>query len=970
MLQNISRLRSLTTSSASSSRSVFLLQSGRAGISSTTAYQRNGFAPALRTSPSSVASARVWTSASSLAACRKVLEATRLQKAMFSSAPQAASQSQLTEEEKRNRIENANLLRFVEAYRAYGHLVASINPLVEPATSHPQLDLSLYGLEGAQSKSFPLAGIVSIPGKSSATLEEIQAHLRGVYAANVGVEFSHVTSVPEREWLAKHTEEYLSPSNGLSAEDKLEIQRLLQESELFDRFMQTKFRSVKRYALEGCEAMMPAMNTLFNVAVKSGISNVVIGMPHRGRLNLLTGLLKMSPTVVFAKSKGISEIPSDSYATGDVLSHLAISSQLDNGLQVSLLHNPSHLEAINPVTMGKARSKQTILGDTRREKVLAVQLHGDAAFIGQGITTETLELANLPGFTTGGSFHLIVNNQLGFTTDPRDGRSSRYSSDIGKSIETPVFHVNADAPEDVVKVIRLALAYRNTFKKDVIVDLIGYRRHGHNELDEPAFTQPQMYTNIRARKTVAETYTQKLISESVLSSETVAQNRAEIQAKFEKHFAEVDNFKAPATHLQGRWSKLTDPTDLTQPIESGVKLDLLEHIGRKSVDVGSTLIHSRLDKMFCQVRLEKLSTKKDIDWATAESLAFGSLLAEGHSIRISGQDVGRGTFSQRHLVFVDQRTQERVIPLNNLGLSQNQGKVEAVNSNLSELAVTAFEYGYSINDPYTLPIWEAQFGDFANGAQITIDQFIASSETKWLRQTGLVLLLPHGYDGAGPEHSSCKMERFLQLVDSDALNPNHEKNINLQVINPTTPANYFHALRRQQLRSYRKPLVVVGPKTLIRLPAAVSTLEEMGPNTTFKPVLSDNSPAVSDPSTVKTVAFVSGKIYYDLVRERDARKRNDIVFVRLEELAPFPYAALRSELSRYGAAESFLWVQEEGQNMGAWNYVQPRFAHVLPSNQQLRYIGRPPLAASAVGISKLHQAESAAIFAQTFATSS
>ncbi|KAI9594143.1 thiamine diphosphate-binding protein [Syncephalis fuscata] len=797
-----------------------------------------------------------------------------------------------TEEQLDNRRENANLLRLVIAYRTHGHRNANLDPLgLQELDEHVALQPSRYGLNDS-TQVYNLNGILHMnDDKSSSTyvekasLSTIVEHLRSTYCGRIAHEFTYMPDASERRWFAHCVESLERPP--VTEECKKRYYELLARSEVFDQFMQKRFPQTKRYA---------------------GIREAVICMAHRGRLNLLVDLLKYSPQALFHKIKGNSEFPEGLPGIGDVLSHIGANPYIDYGakepIHVELLHNPSHLEAVNPVALGKARAKQMGLYDTNTDencqlgdRVMCVQLHGDAAFTGQGVVMETLGLSNLSHFTSGGSIHLIVNNQLGYTTPAMNARSSIYASDIGKMVNAPVIHVNGDYPEDVARAMDIAFEYRNKFRKDVVVDLITYRRWGHNELDEPGFTQPLMYETIRSRKSVPRLYEEKLIAEGILGQEDVNSIRNEAYNRLDIEMTRAD-------HLKGKWNVMTLPTETISEIETGVAQDVLEQVGRASVASPSDMaIHPRLQRYHIQ----------------SQALAFGSLMLEGYHVRISGQDVGRGTFSQRHAMLVCQRTERVHIPLN--AMTSNQGKLEVANSSLSEFAVMGFEYGMSLETPNSLNIWEAQFGDFNNTAQVIIDTYISSSECK------PNLLLPHGYDGAGPEHSSCRVERFLQ---------------------------YFHVLRRQMRRPFRKPLIVVAPKTLLRLPAAVSDINDMLPTTSF--------------NHVKRVAFVSGKIYYDLIKERTARGLEDVVaFIRVEELAPFPRDALIREMSNYSNATEYVWCQEEPQNSGAFTFMAPRLGQILPNEQKLGYIGSGPCPAPATGISKQFAQQRKQMFADAFA---
>ncbi|KAJ3151420.1 hypothetical protein HDU86_006120 [Geranomyces michiganensis] len=893
--------------------------------------------------------------------------------------PRVFETPDFTDAERANRNENANLVRLVNMYRLHGHRAANVDPLNltnTDASSIFQLDPARYGIPDLD-KTYPLAGIVHVSdatnggAKESATLNDVLSHLREAYCGRIGYEFTHIPNLSERKWFAQLVESY--NYKRLQTDEKKRIFDLLTKSEVFDHFMAKKFPQVKRYGLEGAESMMIVLDTLFKEANGAGIRDVVLCMPHRGRLNLLTDLLQYDPTALFHKVKGNSEFPDDIPGTGDVLSHLAVSVDLEYGqkspVHVALLHNPSHLEAANPVALGKARAKQMYMYEEGRDedcyigdRVMCVQMHGDAAFCGQGVVTETLGLANLPHFTAGGSVHVIVNNQIGYTTPAMNARSSYYSSDVAKMISCPVIHVNADHPEDVAHATAIAFEYRNKFRKDVIIDLIAYRRMGHNELDEPSFTQPSMYKNIRGRPTVPKLYEQQLAAENVLTdSAAIEEFRAAYMEKLDKHLEASYDYSPKADTCGGKWSKMIVPIEAITKPETGIDVDTLKEIGRKSTEVPEgTVVHPRVQKYHIDARLRKVEAGKAVDWASAEAMAFGSLLLEGSHVRISGQDVGRGTFSQRHAMLVDQETERTIIPLNRLATNgERQGKLEIANSSLSEFAVLGFEYGVSWETPNRLCIWEAQFGDFFNGAQIIIDTFLNSGEAKWLRQSGLVMLLPHGYEGGGPEHSTCRIERFLQLCDQsfevDAAAA--KADVNMHVVNPSTPAQYFHVLRRQLHRPYRKPLIVAAPKGLLRHPMCVSPLADMAPRTTFRPVLPD--PSIADASAVERVLFVSGKVYYELVKERAARDglEGKVAIVRIEELCPLPIEELKTVISELSGAKEWVYVQEEPQNQGAYTFVEPRLKQLLPNNAELKYHGRAPSAAPATGISKRYKAE-------------
>ncbi|XP_015246514.1 PREDICTED: probable 2-oxoglutarate dehydrogenase E1 component DHKTD1, mitochondrial isoform X1 [Cyprinodon variegatus] len=862
------------------------------------------------------------------------------------------------------------LARLVEAYRTHGHKAAKINPLLpqQPVVdSVPEIEMLAAAVRGTLNTS----GLRHF-GKAQASVEEVQTYLEQVYCGHLSVETSQLSSLEEREWFADRFEELKRES--FSPEEKKLLAKLMLESQEFDHFLATKFATVKRYGGEGAESMMGFFYELFHQSAHKGVTDIVIGMPHRGRLNLLTGLLKFPPELMFRKMRGLSEFPDTSPAIGDVLSHLTSSVELDLGaghpLHVTMLPNPSHLEAINPVAQGKTRARQQLRkeGDYSPEEnaypgdqVICLQVHGDGSFTGQGIVPETLTLSNLPHYRVGGSIHLIVNNQVGYTTPSDRGRSSLYCSDVGKMVNCAVIHVNGDDAEDVLRAARLAVDYQRQFRKDIILDLICYRQWGHNELDEPFFTNPAMYKIIRSRQSAPDSYSDQLISEGLMTEAERAEIKSSYYSMLNEKLSGMTLYSPPPTNLQGRWGDLVEPRARVTTWDTGVPAQLLQFIGAKSVDIPEQIsLHNHLLKTHVQARLQKLEEGTKLDWSTAEALAFGSLLCQGFNIRISGQDVGRGTFSQRHAMVVCQETNDTYVPLNHIS-PQQTGFLEVCNSPLSEEAVLGFEYGMSIAQPKLLPIWEAQFGDFFNGAQIIFDTFISGGEAKWLLQCGMVILLPHGYDGAGPEHSSCRMERFLQMCDSKEEGVDGD-NVNMAVVNPTTPTQYFHLLRRQMIRNFRKPLIVVGPKTLLRFSGAVSSLSELGPGTSFRPVLGDPSVPAEG---VQKVVLCSGKHYYALLKQREASAANqNTALIRVEELCPFPLEALQQELRKYPKAKDFIWSQEEPENMGPWSFVAPRFEKQLAC--KLRLVSRPALPAPAVGIGTLHHQQQEAILTATF----
>ncbi|KAJ6559045.1 Transketolase, pyrimidine binding domain-containing protein [Mycena vulgaris] len=893
-----------------------------------------------------------------------------------------------TQAQLQNRADNAPLLRYVDSVRSHGHRAARIDPLdlihrEEVAALNPRR----YGLVDDE-KKYNVNGIVWTRPVDTIreddadewwTLRQVTDHLRAIYVGRIAYEYMHSPAKTERLWFSHTLEskQIAAAGSALSVESKERIHGLLARSEVLDNFLQLKFPNLKRYGLEGGESMLPALDSLFSAAAQAGVSSIILGMPHRGRLNLLTDLLQYPATALFHKIKGGAEIPEELGAEGDVLSHLVASPILkydgaSSPIQVSLLPNPSHLEAVNPVALGKTRAKQYSLLKTSPEdcnlgdKVMCVQLHGDASFAGQGIVMESLGLSNLPHFTSGGSVHLVVD--IGYTTPATGARSSSYCSDVGKMINAPVLHVNGDHPEDVVRAMEVAFQYRNYFRKDIIVDLLVYRRC-HNELDLPNLTSPLMYEKISSRRSVPQLYEERLVREEVLDPTKIAAIRTTYKSELDAALACVPSHVPSASMLEKQWSGMVWPASSAAESHpaTGVEQEQLKDVGRASVIIPDGFeIHPKLQR-HVKSRLASIESGAGLDWATAETLAFGSLMREGFDVRISGQDVGRGTFSQRHAMFVNQKNERVVVPLNDaLGAT---GKLELANSSLSEMAVLGFEYGASWERPNLLAIWEAQFGDFFNGAQVIIDTYISSAETKWLKQSGIVLLLPHGLDGAGPEHSSSRIERMLQLSNDRYTYDESEPfyNINMHVTFPTTPAQYFHLLRRQMKRNFRKPLIVAGPKALLRLSAASSALRDLQPGTSFQPVLRD--PAGNAP-TAKRVVLMTGKIYYELLKERQTRSLDrDVAFIRIEELAPFPFAELREALKEYALLEEVFWLQEEPRNQGAFTHVASRIEGVLRGSgigAGLVYRGRKESALPAPGIGKIYGAQQKAVIEAVF----
>jgi len=847
-------------------------------------------------------------------------------------------------------------IMMVRAYRVRGHLLATLDPLgIEINAPHSELDPASYGFtEADMEREIFLDGSLGI---KKAKLKEIVAILRQTYCGNIGVEFMHIQHPEQKAWIQKRFEQDHGRF-GFSDTEKKSIWNTLVEVEAFEQFVQIKYTGTKRFSAQGGDALLPALESIINTASKEGIKEIVIGMPHRGRMNVLTTTMGKPYAELLSIFQGNMDFPDWVTSSGDVKYHLGTSSDRETPygkIHLSLLANPSHLEAVNPVVVGKVRAKQDIYGDTEEKStVMGLMLHGDAAFSGQGSVPEVLALADLRGYRTGGTVHVIVNNQIGFTTSPKYSRFTPYPTDVAKAVQAPIFHVNGDDPEAVSYVCRMATEFRQAFKRDAVVDIFCYRKYGHNESDEPAFTQPIMYREIAKKPLPAKIYSDRLVSEGVLTQEGVEEKFAQYKAFFESEYEAAKTFKPnKADWLEGQWAGLEKAKGEHPEGNTGVDTEALKKIGLalaknpESIKVNSKIVR-QLD-----AKKVMMETGSGLDWSMGEALAFGSLLAEGSGVRLSGQDCGRGTFSHRHSVLVDQETEERYVPLNNLGVQQKP--YEVIDSSLSEFAILGFEYGYSMGLPNYLTIWEAQFGDFANGAQVIIDQFISSGEAKWLRMSGLVMLLPHGYEGQGPEHSSARLERYLQLCAED----------NMQVVNCTTPANFFHALRRQLKRNFRKPLIVMTPKSLLRHKLAVSDLKDFGKEMHFQRVIADNEKLVKD-DKIRRVIITSGKVYYDLFESRAAQDINDVAIIRMEQYYPFPARELAAELKRYKNAE-VIWCQEEPKNMGAWSFVMPRIDDVLTEigrNIRVGYTGRPEAASPAVGYLKVHEREQKALVEQ------
>jgi 2-oxoglutarate dehydrogenase E1 component len=849
-------------------------------------------------------------------------------------------------------------LMLIRAYRIRGHFHAKLDPLgLEPEKSEEELDPSSYGFSEADFDR-PIF-LDKVLGLEFATLREIIAIVRRTYCQTLGVEFMHISDPAQKAWIQERIEGRDKEIN-FTREGKRAILNKLAEAEGFEKFCDLKFTGTKRFGLDGGESMIPALEQIIKRGGALGVKEIVIGMAHRGRLNVLAQVMSKPHRAIFHEFKGGSSSPDSVEGSGDVKYHLGASSDREfdgNQVHLSLTANPSHLEIVNPVVLGKVRAKQDQHGATREDRTMVMPLliSGDAAFAGQGVIAECFGLSELRGHRTGGSVHFIVNNQIGFTTYPRYSRSSPYPSDVAKMIEAPIFHANGDDPEAVVYAAKVATEFRQKFQKPVVVDMFCYRRFGHNEGDEPAFTQPLMYKAIRAHPSTLEIYSKRLVGEGVVTEGEVEKMRADWRARLDAELEASQSYRAnSADWLDGRWAgmKAAGVSDDPRRGNTGVAVETLKQIGSKITTVPQGFHVHRTIQRFLDARAKSVETGQGIDWATAEALAFCSLLLEGHPVRLSGQDSERGTFSQRHSVLIDQDNEDRHTPFNHL--SEQQARFEVINSMLSEEAVLGFEYGYSLSEPNALTLWEAQFGDFANGAQVLFDQFISSGERKWLRMSGLVCLLPHGYEGQGPEHSSARLERFLQMCAED----------NLQVANCSTPANYFHILRRQLKREIRKPLILMTPKSLLRHKRAVSRLDDMAIGTSFHRVLWDDAQRHPDEKTklvadekIRRVVLCAGKVYYDLYEEREKRGIDDIYLLRVEQLYPFPTKALVTELARFKQAE-FVWCQEEPRNMGGWHFVEHYLEWVLnqieAKTRRPRYATRPASAATAVGQMSKH----------------
>jgi len=867
---------------------------------------------------------------------------------------------------KKSNRDSIRAVSLIRSYRQRGHLISKVDPLELREIEYlDELHPESYGFNKEDYKNkIYLDGITN---KDYSNIKEILSFLKKTYCGSIGYEYMHISNPSERKWIRDRVEK---DENALqfTKNGKNAILNKLIQAEGFEKFLNTKFVGTKRFGLDGAESLIPALEQIIKIGGQFKIKEVKIGMSHRGRLNVLANVLQKSYKRIFNEFAG--EMNDDGEDTaGDVKYHLGASSDREfdgNSVHVSLTDNPSHLEAVNPVVLGQARAKQFFHKDKERNKVIPILIHGDAAFAGQGIVAECFAMSGLPGHNTGGTIHIIINNQIGFTTSPRFARSSPHPSDVAKMVDAPIIHANGDDPEAVVYATRIATEFRLKFNRDVVIDLVCYRRFGHNEGDEPSFTQPLMYKKIRSHPSTTNIYGKKLINENIIIEEDLNLKIKKFKDLLDQQFKTAKDYKPKIEWFEGTWSRYKPEKGKDKRGATGVDSNILLNISNKINEVPSdSNIHKTIKKIL-ETRKKSIEQGSGIDWATAEALAFGSLLEEGYPVRLVGQDSGRGTFSQRHSVLRNQIDNSRYIPLNNI--SKSQKNFEIVDSFLSELAVLGFEYGYSLVAPNTLTLWEAQFGDFANGAQVIIDQFIASGERKWKRASGLVMLLPHGYEGQGPEHSSARLERFLQLCAND----------NLQIMNCTTPANYFHALRRQVLRDFRKPLIMMTPKSLLRNKYCVSELKDFSKENSFHRVMWDHSMdpkskgfiKLKNNSDIKKVILCSGKIYFDLLAAREKIKKNDVIIFRIEQLYPFPAKSLVKELKPFAKNANFYWCQEEPKNMGAWllvrDYIRWTLDTIKAKNNEISYIGRIPDASPATGYAKRHLSEQQEIINKVF----
>ncbi|MBL9063702.1 2-oxoglutarate dehydrogenase E1 component [Tabrizicola sp.] len=862
-------------------------------------------------------------------------------------------------------LDSIRALMIIRAYRIRGHLAADLDPLgMTERGNHPELEPVSYGF--AESDMDRPIFIDNVLGLTHASMREIIDIVKRTYCGTFALQYMHISDPEQAAWLKERIEGY-GKEIAFTREGRKAILNKLVEAEGYEKFLHVKYMGTKRFGLDGAESVIPAMEQIIKRGGALGVKDIIIGMPHRGRLNILANVMLKPYRAIFHEFQGGSYKPEDVDGSGDVKYHLGASSDREfdgNKVHLSLTANPSHLEAVNPVVLGKVRAKQDQMNDAiDRTACLPILLHGDAAFAGQGVVAECLQLSGIKGHRTGGCIHIIVNNQIGFTTAPAFSRSSPYPTDIALMVEAPIFHVNGDDPEAVVHAAKVATEFRQKFHKDVVIDIFCYRRFGHNEGDEPMFTNPAMYNRIRKQKTTLQLYTDRLVADGLIPEGEIEQMKAAFQARLNEEFEAGKSFLPnKADWLDGRWKNLvTKDLNNYQRGETWIKAETLAEVGAALTRVPDGFdLHKTVGRQL-DAKREMFAKGQGFDWATAEALAFGSLELEGFPVRLSGQDCTRGTFSQRHSGWVDQTTEERYYPLNHI--RPGQARYEVIDSMLSEYAVLGFEYGYSLSEPNALTLWEAQFGDFANGAQIMIDQFINSGESKWLRMSGLVMLLPHGYEGQGPEHSSARLERFLQLSAED----------NWIVANCSTPANYFHILRRQLHRTYRKPLILMTPKSLLRHPMAISRAEDFTDGSTFHRVLWDdaqkgNSTQKLKPDDkIKRVVLCSGKVYYDLLAERDAQGLEDTYLLRVEQLYPVPSISLTQELGRFPKAE-FVWCQEEPKNQGAWSFIEPELEAILTKLRgkptRMSFAGRKASASPATGLASRHKFEQQQLVAQ------
>ena len=861
---------------------------------------------------------------------------------------------------KRAVLDSIRALMIIRAHRIRGHLSADLDPLKLQATGqHLELQPKSYGFEEADMDR-PIF-IDNVLGLQFASMRQIIDILKRTYCSTFALQYMHISDPEQSSWL-KERIEGRDKEITFTREGRKAILNKMVEAEGFEKFLHVKYTGTKRFGLDGGESLIPALEQIIKRGGALGVRDIVIGMPHRGRLSVLANVMQKPYRAIFNEFQGGSFKPEDVDGSGDVKYHLGASSDRDfdgNNVHLSLTANPSHLEAVNPVVIGKVRAKQDQIGDADRTQVLPLLLHGDAAFAGQGVVAECFGLSGLVGHRTGGTIHVVVNNQIGFTTAPHFSRSSPYPTDIALMVEAPIFHVNGDDPEAVVHAAKVATEFRQKFQKDVVIDIFCYRRFGHNEGDEPMFTNPLMYNQIKRQKTTLSLYTERLVKDGLIPEGEVEDMKAAFQAKMSEEFEAGKEYKPnKADWLDGRWSHLDRRGEEYQRGETSISTQTLADIGTAlSRAPDGFPLHKTVARML-ETKKKMFAAGEGFDWATGEALAFGSLLCEGFPVRLSGQDCTRGTFSQRHSGLINQDTEERYYPLNHIRTGQK--RYDVIDSMLSEYAVLGFEYGYSLAEPNALTLWEAQFGDFANGAQIMFDQFISSGESKWLRMSGLVVLLPHGFEGQGPEHSSARLERFLQMCGQD----------NWIIANCTTPANYFHILRRQLHRNFRKPLILMTPKSLLRHKLAVSKAEEFTTGSSFHRVLWDDAEAsnsahkLKPDAKIKRVVMCSGKVYYDLLEERNTRGLDDIYLMRFEQFYPFPAISAMKELQRFENAE-MIWCQEEPKNQGGWSFMEPNLEWVLErmkaKHNRLRYVGRSASASPATGLAAQHKFQQAAL---------